>query len=126
MATLTLRVDFGEQRALGPGKIRLLELIDEHGSIAAAGRAMRMSYRRAWTADRRIEQCFGKPSITTQMGGQVAAAPRSRLRASPDREALPRHREAGRQAAAAHLQGPGQSAIEAATSRLTASRSHQP
>jgi molybdate transport repressor ModE-like protein len=33
---------------IGPGKIQLLELIDEHGSISAAGRAMEMSYRRAW------------------------------------------------------------------------------
>ena len=29
MARLTLRVDFGDERAVGPGKIRLLELIDE-------------------------------------------------------------------------------------------------
>jgi molybdenum-dependent DNA-binding transcriptional regulator ModE len=47
-AVLYLRVDFGEHGALGPGKTRLMELIAETGSISAAGRAMGMSYRRAW------------------------------------------------------------------------------
>jgi molybdate transport system regulatory protein len=69
MAKLTLRVDFGDQRAIGPGKILLLELIDEHGSIAAAGRAMRMSYRRAWLLIDNLNQCFRKPLVQKQMGG---------------------------------------------------------
>jgi len=69
MARLTLRVDFGDQRAVGPGKIRLLELIDEHGSIAAAGRAMRMSYRRAWLLIDNLNQCFRQPLVQKQMGG---------------------------------------------------------
>src|SRR5262245_34199765 len=70
MATLNLRVEFGERGAVGPGKARLLELIAEHGSIAAAGRAMGMSYRRAWDLVDELNRCFGKPVITTQMGGQ--------------------------------------------------------
>jgi len=69
MARLTLRVDFGDERAVGPGKIRLLELIDEHGSIAAAGRAMDMSYRRAWLLIDNMNQCFCKPLVQKQMGG---------------------------------------------------------
>ena len=39
------------ERAVGPGKIRLLELIDEHGSIAAAGRAMQRGLVDAVVAD---------------------------------------------------------------------------
>ena len=35
-AALTIRVDFGAQGALGPGKVRLLELISKHGSISAS------------------------------------------------------------------------------------------
>ena len=70
MARLTLRVDFDGQRAVGPGKIRLLELIDEHGSIAAAGRVMRMSYRRAWLLIDNLNQCFRKPLVQKQMGGE--------------------------------------------------------
>src|ERR1700677_2637379 len=48
MARISLRLGFAGDHALGPGKIRLLELIGETGSISAAGRAMKMSYRRAW------------------------------------------------------------------------------
>ena len=48
MARLTLRLDFGPGRAIGHGKIRLLEAVRDHGSISAAGRSMGMSYRRAW------------------------------------------------------------------------------
>jgi molybdenum-dependent DNA-binding transcriptional regulator ModE len=36
MARLTLRIDFDRQRAIGLGKIKLLQLIDAYGSIAAA------------------------------------------------------------------------------------------
>jgi len=45
---LTLRVDFGPGRSIGPGKIRLLEAVERTGSISQAGRALGMSYRRAW------------------------------------------------------------------------------
>ena len=46
-ARLTLRVDLGKDRAIGPGKIRLLEAIRDTGSITKAGIALGMSYRRA-------------------------------------------------------------------------------
>jgi len=46
-ARLTLRVDLSEDRAIGPGKIRLLEAIRDTGSITQAGIALGMSYRRA-------------------------------------------------------------------------------
>jgi molybdate transport system regulatory protein len=42
-ARLTLRVDLGEDRAIGPGKIRLLEAIRDTGSITKAGIAFGMS-----------------------------------------------------------------------------------
>ena len=68
-AWLTIRVDFGEQRYLGPGKIALLELISKHGSIAAAGKEMGMSYRRAWLLVDEINQTFREPLVEKQMGG---------------------------------------------------------
>jgi molybdenum-dependent DNA-binding transcriptional regulator ModE len=37
MARLTLRLDFGPGRAIGHGKIRLLEAVRDYGSISAAG-----------------------------------------------------------------------------------------
>ncbi|MCC7275737.1 MAG: LysR family transcriptional regulator [Alphaproteobacteria bacterium] len=68
-ARLTLRIDLGEHGALGPGKVRLLELIDGHGSISAAGRAMGMSYRRAWLLVDSLNQTFRDPVVSTQHGG---------------------------------------------------------
>jgi molybdate transport system regulatory protein len=69
MATLNLRVEFGERGALGPGKARLLELIAEHGSIAAAGRAMGMSYRRAWLLVDEVNKLFVRPLVVSSVGG---------------------------------------------------------
>ena len=69
MAKLTLRVDFGDHGAVGPGKIRLLELIETEGSIAAAGRAMGMSYRRAWLLIDEMNGCFRRPLVQKQLGG---------------------------------------------------------
>jgi molybdate transport system regulatory protein len=69
MPKLTLRIDFDEARAIGPGKIKLLELIDALGSISAAGRQMGMSYRRAWLLADALNRCFREPVITSQAGG---------------------------------------------------------
>src|SRR5258705_6552880 len=66
---LTVRVDFGSDRALGPGKIRLLEAIGETGSISQAGRHLDMSYRRAWLLVDDMNRCFRIPVVTTQPGG---------------------------------------------------------
>ena len=43
MAKVSIRIDFSDDRRLGPGKVMLLEGIASHGSIAAAGRAMGLS-----------------------------------------------------------------------------------
>ncbi|MGH7031693.1 MAG: winged helix-turn-helix domain-containing protein, partial [Stellaceae bacterium] len=56
-------------RALGPGKIKLLELIASQGSIAAAGRRMGMSYRRAWLLLDSENRCFRQPGVASQAGG---------------------------------------------------------
>jgi molybdate transport system regulatory protein len=66
---LTLRVDFGSGRALGPGKVRLLEAIDKTGSISQAGRALGMSYRRAWLLVDDMNSCFRDAVISAQPGG---------------------------------------------------------
>ena len=69
MSRLTLRIDFDEGRALGPGKVRLMELVGETGSISAAGRAMGMSYRRAWLLVQALNQMFQLPVVATRSGG---------------------------------------------------------
>lgn len=54
---------------MGPGKADLLEAIDTHGSISAAGRAMGMSYRRAWLLVSTMNACFRSPLVITSKGG---------------------------------------------------------
>jgi molybdate transport system regulatory protein len=66
---LTLRVDFGSGRAIGPGKVRLLEAIEKTGSISQAGRALGMSYRRAWLLVDDMNNCFRDAVISAQPGG---------------------------------------------------------
>ena len=66
---LTLRVDFGTDRAIGPGKVLLLEAILDTGSISQAGRSLGMSYRRAWLLVDDMNHCFRQPVVTAQPGG---------------------------------------------------------
>ena len=66
---LTLRIDFGSRRSIGPGKIRLLEEIDRSGSISQAGRALGMSYRRAWLLIDDLNHCFRHAVVRAKTGG---------------------------------------------------------
>jgi molybdate transport system regulatory protein len=67
--SLHLRLDFGGERSLGPGKVRLLELVEETGSISAAGRSLKMSYRQAWLLIDELNRMFREPLVTSQIGG---------------------------------------------------------
>ena len=69
MAVISLRIDLGEERRFGPGKARLLELIRDTGSISAAGRALGMSYRRAWLLTDELNHLFGHRLVEPQHGG---------------------------------------------------------
>jgi len=69
MAKLTIRIDFDDGSALGPGKVRLLELIAETGSIRKAAAGMKMSYRQAWLLLQALEKTFGAPLADTATGG---------------------------------------------------------
>jgi molybdate transport system regulatory protein len=69
MARVSLRIGFPGEHALGPGKVRLLELIGETGSISAAGRAMKMSYRRAWMLIDELNRMFREPLVEARPGG---------------------------------------------------------
>jgi molybdate transport system regulatory protein len=70
MASISLRVRFLDETAIGPGKVRLLELIAETGSISAAARAMAMSYHRAWNLVDELNRTFGEPLVDKQPGGR--------------------------------------------------------
>ncbi|HBF29318.1 winged helix-turn-helix domain-containing protein [Rhizobium sp.] len=64
------RIDLANGLRLGPGKVQLLRLIREHGSIRSAGAAIGMSYRRAWLLADEINRMFKQPSIATRHGGK--------------------------------------------------------
>lgn len=69
MANLIVRIDLGPHGRLGPGKLLLLQKIDELGSISAAGRAMKMSYRQAWELINQLNHAFKEPVVQSQAGG---------------------------------------------------------
>jgi molybdate transport system regulatory protein len=58
----------GEEIAMGPGKADLLDAIALHGSISAAGRAMQMSYRRAWMLVDTLNRCWQASIVETAPG----------------------------------------------------------
>jgi molybdate transport system regulatory protein len=69
MTLLVLQLHFDPENRIGPGKIQLLEKIAETGSISAAGRAMEMSYRRAWLLVDAMNRTFNAPVVATRLGG---------------------------------------------------------
>jgi molybdate transport system regulatory protein len=66
---LRIRIVFGDDAMLGPGKADLLERIRETGSIAAAGRSMAMSYKRAWLLVEEMNRAFRDPLVESARGG---------------------------------------------------------
>jgi len=64
------RILLGDDVAMGPGKADLLEAIAATGSISGAGRAMKMSYRRAWQLVDLMNRCFAAPLVHSATGGQ--------------------------------------------------------
>jgi len=69
MQGLHIEIVFGKDERIGPGKVRLLELIAEKGSITEAAQAMSMSYRKAWLLLDAIDKLFPAPLIEKRVGG---------------------------------------------------------
>ncbi len=65
---LSLRIDLPQGR-IGPGKIALLEALDREGSISAAGRALGMSYKRAWDLVDALNKLVGSAVVAASPGG---------------------------------------------------------
>ncbi|WP_110665049.1 winged helix-turn-helix domain-containing protein [Salinicola halophilus] len=66
---LQLRLTLDGDVAVGPGKIALLEAIERHGSIAAACREMRLSYKKAWQLIETMNRHLENPVLETRAGG---------------------------------------------------------
>jgi molybdate transport system regulatory protein len=64
-----LKIVLTEGAALGPGKIGLLEAIEATGSISAAGKRFKMSYRRAWELVAELNSMFDEPLVIAGAGG---------------------------------------------------------
>ncbi|MCJ2137358.1 LysR family transcriptional regulator [Methylobacterium sp. J-026] len=71
-----MSIDLEPGHRLGPGKVRLLEMIAEHGSISGAGRSLGMSYRRAWLLVEAMNNGFGRPVVEAQIGGRAGGGAR--------------------------------------------------
>ena len=67
---LIFRLQFEPEGRIGRGKIELLSHIKETGSISAGGRAMDMSYRRAWLLVDEMNRMFRQPVVESQRGGK--------------------------------------------------------
>lgn len=70
LPSLSVRIDLDGDDRIGPGKIQLLESIQACGSISAAGRAMEMSYKRAWDLVDEINRICRQPAVERQTGGK--------------------------------------------------------
>tara|TARA_R110002020_G_scaffold16900_14_gene60096 strand:- start:4816 stop:5205 length:390 start_codon:yes stop_codon:yes gene_type:complete len=66
---LRLKLTFDSGLTVGPGKADLLEGIAAEGSISAAGRRMRMSYKRAWMLVEEMNAAFATPLVESSRGG---------------------------------------------------------
>ena len=70
LPSLSVRIDLDAKGRIGPGKIQLLESIHACGSISAAGRAMEMSYKRAWDLVDEINRICRQAAVERQTGGR--------------------------------------------------------
>ncbi len=65
------RVMSGRIIALGPGKVQLLALVAETGSLRKAAEKLGMSYMRAWTLLRTMNRCFKSDLVVSSRGGRT-------------------------------------------------------
>ena len=68
--SVSFRVDFSPDCAVGPGKIALLEHISSTGSLSEAARKLKMSYRRAWLLLEDLNTSFQQPVAQMSVGGR--------------------------------------------------------
>ena len=63
------RVQIKHAVAIGPGKADVLQAIADTGSLAEAGRRLRMSYQRVWSLVAAMNGDFVEPLVLKQRGG---------------------------------------------------------
>src|SRR4051812_18928003 len=68
--TGSLWIECEGERFFGPGRVELLERIEETGSINKAAKQMGMSYKKAWEMVNALNSQASKPFVVTQIGGE--------------------------------------------------------
>ncbi len=66
---LSIRLDLASGARIGPGKVAVLEEIARSGSISAAGRVLRISYRRTWELVEELNRSLGTVVVEAAVGG---------------------------------------------------------
>jgi molybdate transport system regulatory protein len=66
----SLWIDKDDRGFLGKGRIELLKKIDEHGSLAKAAKAMKMSYKSAWDSLNEMKKLSPEELIVSSSGGK--------------------------------------------------------
>lgn len=74
MSATTLKAVFALSQTatanVGEERIGLLEAIRDHGSLAAAGRALGLSYKSVWEAVNTLNNLFARPLVSARSGGR--------------------------------------------------------
>ncbi|UII26338.1 LysR family transcriptional regulator [Fulvivirga maritima] len=62
-------INIDEEKYFGPGPLKLLQLIDELGSLSKAAKTMGMSYKKAWDIINTLNSKSSEPIVVLQKGG---------------------------------------------------------
>jgi molybdate transport system regulatory protein len=63
-------IEIDEEPVFGRGRRFLLEAIDAHGSINQAAKEINISYRKAWSYVKTMEERLGLPLVERRTGGR--------------------------------------------------------
>lgn len=74
--SVSLRVQCGQDIALGAGKYELLKALAETGSITKAARAIEISYMHAWSLIQLMNRLFREPLVLSARGGSKGGSAR--------------------------------------------------
>ena len=66
----TLWIECDNERFFGPGRVELLQRIDETGSIRRAAADMGMSYKKAWEMVSAVNKQAIRPLVVPKVGGE--------------------------------------------------------
>ena len=58
---------------IGGGKLELLKIVGETGSISSAAKIMKLDYKRAWFLLDTLQRCFKEPLFKKHRGGGAAS-----------------------------------------------------